>query len=281
MKNKRSTLLLLYLIFLVSTSFGQGAGKYGGKYVNPFGVYSVTAGIGIAYYMGDLRDAIDMKHLGMGPSLSIGGLYRVTEHFSARGELRFYQVSADQKYSRNADNNLSFRTRNPDINLGIQADLFSFNSQSPVNPYLFAGVGFTFLNPKASYQGSWYSLAPLTTEGEKYNRLPLVFTGGIGVSAKYSEKLSFGLELCNNFVQSDYLDDVSTFYPNPDVLPSDLARALSDRSPEIGLPARLVGGVRGGPKVKDSYLFLQVRATYLIGNRMRALERKRLRCLKL
>lgn len=269
--------LFIFILF-INQSYAQGPNKFGGKYVNPFGVYSLTAGIGVAYYMGDLRDGVDMKHLGLGPSLSIGGLYRVTEHFSARGEIRFYQVSADQKYSKNFENNLSFRTRNPDINLGIQADLFSFNNHAFINPYLFAGVGFTFLNPKAKLDGSWYSLPPLTTEGAKYNRLPLVFTGGLGVLVKSTERLSFGLEICNNFLQSDYLDDVSTFYPNPDLLPSDLAKQLSDRSPELGLPNRQVGGVRGGPKVKDSYLFFQIRANYLIGNRKQALERKRLRC---
>ncbi len=272
---------LFILILLVNQSFAQGPGKFGSRYVKPFGIYSLNAGVGVAYYMGDLSDGVNMKHLGLGAALSIGGLYRVTEHFSARGEIRFYQVSADQQYSKNFENNLSFRTRNPDINLGIQADLFSFNNRTPINPYLFAGIGFTFLNSKANYDGSWYSLPPLITEGVKYNRLPLVFTAGMGVSVKYNDRLSFGLELCNNFVQSDYLDDVSTFYPNPNLLPSSLAKQLSDRSPEIGLPARQVGGIRGGPAVKDSYLFFQIRANYLIGNRMQARERKRLRCPKI
>jgi hypothetical protein len=108
----------------------------------------------------------------------------------------------------------------------------------------------------------------------------LVFTGGIGVSFKTTQRLSLGVELCNNFVNSDYLDDVSTVYPNPDQLPSDLARRLSDRAPEIGEQARQPGWSRGSAKSKDSYLFLQVRATYLIGNRMQAIERRKTRCPK-
>jgi hypothetical protein len=207
-------------------------------------------------------------------------LYRLTEHVSARGELRFYQVSGDQKYSKNYQNNLSFKTFNPDINLGLQADLFAYNRQAPINPYLFGGVGVTHLNPKAKLDGTWYSLAPLTTEGVKYKRLPLVFTAGIGVSIKTTQKLSLGLELCNNFVNSDYLDDVSTVYPNPDQLPSDIARLLSDRSYEIGEPLRQPGWSRGSAKSKDSYLFFQVRATYLIGNRAQNIERRKTRCPK-
>ncbi|WP_035361612.1 outer membrane beta-barrel protein [Dyadobacter alkalitolerans] len=277
---KYHVLNALILVFSFLTAQDAAAQNRSGKYINPFGVMSVTAGVGVAYYMGDLSDGVNMKHLGLGPSISVGGLYRLTEHLSARGELRFYKVSADQKYSKNAQNNLSFKTFNPDINLGIQAELFSFNSQPRVNPYLFGGLGFTLLNPKARIDGEWVNLAPLTTEGVKYKRLPLVFTAGIGVSLKTTERLNLGLELCNNFVNSDYLDDVSTVYPNPDQLPSDLARRLSDRSPEIGLEPRQPGWNRGSAKSKDSYLFLQVRGTYSIGNRMQAKERRKTRCPK-
>ncbi|MCF2500348.1 outer membrane beta-barrel protein [Dyadobacter chenhuakuii] len=277
---KYAVLNALILVFSFLTAQEAAAQNRSGKYINPFGVMSVTAGVGVAYYMGDLSDGVNMKHLGLGPSLSVGGLYRLTEHVSARGELRFYKVSADQKYSKNAQNNLSFKTFNPDISLGVQAELFSFNGQPRVNPYLFGGLGFTLLNPKAKIDGEWVNLAPLTTEGVKYKRLPLVFTAGIGVSIKTTERLSLGMELCNNFVNSDYLDDVSTVYPNPDQLPSDLARRLSDRSPEIGLDPRQPGWNRGSAKNKDSYLFLQVRGTYSIGNRMQAKERRKTRCPK-
>ncbi|QRR04232.1 porin family protein [Dyadobacter sandarakinus] len=278
---KRNYTLLWALLMLSGVNVSaQKRNLSGHKYINPFGVLSLTGGLGIAYYTGDLRDGVNMKHLGLGPSISLGALYRLTEHVSARGELRFYQVSADQKYSKNYQNNLSFRTRNPDLNIGIQAELFSFNNQPKVNPYLFGGLGFTLLNPKAKLDNQWYKLAPLRTEGVKYSRLPLVFTAGIGVSVKTTNRLSLGAELCNNFVNSDYLDDVSTVYPNPDLLPGDLARRLSDRAPEIGEQPRQPGWNRGSAKNKDSYLFLQMRATYLIGNRQQALERKKTRCPK-
>lgn len=278
---RRYTLSVALLFILCQQlAFGQGRSRFGNRYTNPFGVLSVTAGVGVAYYMGDLNDGVNMKHLGLGPSISLGALYRLTEHVSARGELRFYQVSGDQKYSKNFQNNLSFKTFNPDFNVGLQADLFAFNRQAPVNPYLFGAVGVTHLNPKAKLDGTWYSLAPLMTEGLKYKRLPLVFTAGIGVSFKTTQRLSLGVELCNNFVNSDYLDDVSTVYPSPDQLPSDLARRLSDRAPEIGEQARQPGWNRGSATNKDSYLFLQVRATYLIGNRAQNIERRKTRCPK-
>lgn len=271
---------LVLLVIISQPGWTQGRSKFGNRYIPPFGVVSLTGGVGVAYYMGDLRDGVDMAHLGLGPSVSIGALYRLTENVSARGEVRLYQVSADQKYSRNYQNNLSFRTLNPDLNLGLQVDLFSFSRQARINPYLFGGAGVTYMSPKAKLNGDWHSLAPLTTEAVSYSRLPLVFTGGIGVSMQARDRLSIGLELCNNWVKSDYLDDVSSVYPNPDVLPSDLARQLSDRRSEIGLDPAAIGAPRGSAKVKDSYLFLQIRATYLIGNRLQAIERRKTRCPK-
>jgi hypothetical protein len=279
---RRAFVFFIVVVCVLVCTFQSHAqrSRFGTKYVPPFGVVSIIGGVGVAYYTGELSDGVNMKHLGLGPSLSLGGLYRLTENVSARAEVRFYQVSQDQQFSKKFEKNLSFRTRNPDISLGIQADLFSFNRKARVNPYLFGGIGVTYLTPKAKLDGEWHSLAPLTTEGISYNRVPLVITGGIGVTVSVTDRLGLGLELCNNFLRSDYLDDVSTFYPNPDALPSDLARRLSDRSSEIGQPAQQPGWIRGNPKSNDAYLFFQFRATYLIGNRMQAIERRKTKCPK-
>ena len=248
--------------------------------IPPQGAITLIGGVGVAYYMGDLVDGVDFAHLGLGPNLALGGMYRLTEHVSVRSELRYYQVKGSQQYSRNAKNNLSFRTRNPDFYVGAQGDLFAFSRQARANPYLFAGVGTTFLNPKANLEGTWYSLPPLTTEGVKYSRAPLLVVAGIGVTYHLTDRWGLGLELCNNFLNSDYLDDVSGFYPDPDALPNDLARRLSDRSPEIGQPANQPGFQRGNPKVKDSYVFLSVKAQYLLTTRYFAQQRKKTRCPK-
>ncbi|TDB64133.1 outer membrane beta-barrel protein [Arundinibacter roseus] len=252
-----------------------------GSHIPARGVISLTGGAGVAYYMGDLIDGVDFDNLGLGPSISLGALYRMSEHLSLRSEVRWYQVQADQKFSRNFVNNLSFRTRNPDFYIGGQADLFSFSRQAPVNPYFMAGVGFTYLSPKANLNGEWISLAPLTTEAVKYSRTPLLVMAGIGVAFKLTDRWGLGVELCNNFLNSDYLDDVSSFYPQPDALPNDLARQLSDRSPEIGEPARQPGWQRGNPGVKDTYIFMSLKANYLLTTRFLAQQRKKTRCPRL
>ncbi len=244
------------------------------------GLITIIGGAGVAYYQGDLSDGVDFAHLGLGPNLALGGMYRLSEHVSLRSELRYYQVQADQKNSRNYFNNLSFRTRNPDFYVGAQGDLFAFSRQAQINPYLFGGVGTTFLNPKAQLDGTWYSLPPLTTEGVKYSRTPLLIVAGLGATYRLTDRWGLGLELCNNFLNSDYLDDASDVYPQPDQLPSDLARQLSDRSPEIGEAPRQPGFIRGNPEVKDSYIFLSVKAQYVLATRFFAQQRKKMKCPK-
>lgn len=272
--------IFVCLVFFISSVVVKAQTPSGRRYMPPKGVFSLTGGAGVAYYMGELRSG-GIKHPGLGPSVSVGALYRLTEHFSARAEVRFYGVSADQKYLTNNYQNLSFRTRNPDLNLGIQADLFEYNRHAKVNPYLLGGLGLTYLTPKAKLDGQWISLAPLQTEGVKYNRLPLVFMLGAGFSTQITERWSVGMELVNNFVNSDYLDDVSTVYPDPATLSSNLARRLSDRSAEIGGTPQEEGWHRGRPARKDMYLFLQVRVNYLIGTKKEAHERKAVRCPRL
>lgn len=258
-------------------AYAQNRSKYNGRYVAPFGVMSVTGGVGVAYYMGDLNKKVDTKNLGLGLAISVGGMYRLTEKLSARGEFRFYQVSGGPV----PITNLSFRTRNPELNLGIQADLFDFNEHKIINPYLYGGLGLTYLNPQAKQNGTWHKLPQYQTEGIKYNRIPLVITGGIGVSIQAFERLKIGLELNNTYSTSDYLDDVSGVFPQVDKLPSLEAQQLSDRTWEVpGLTKQEPGWHRGTTKINDMYLFFQLRATYLIGNRMQAKERKKTRCPK-
>lgn len=273
--------LTILLAFLSSFCYAQQKKVFiSSKPLPSSGILSANGGLGVAYYTGDLSDGINMSHLGLGPMLEAGLQYRLADHFSIRGGVRLYQVSAEQKHSRNFSGNLSFRTTNPDLYIAGQADLIAFTREPRFNPYLFAGVGFTHLNPKAKLDNQWHPLAPLTTEGITYNRIPLIITAGLGVRYRVNDRWSGGLEITNNFAQTDYLDDVSTYYPDPAQLPNDLSRRLSDRSPEIGLPAQEPGHIRGNPGQKDSYLYFNLTVQRVIWTKQMAKERKATRITK-
>lgn len=251
--------------------------------VPAFGIVKLSFGGGLSYYMGDMRAKTDLRFIQ--PHLAIALNYRLTERLSARGEVDLYRISGKQAGGPIWYNNLSFRSDNPAGYLALQIDAFRNSDDRFLKPYLFGGLGITGINPKTKYEGKWQSLPPLMTEGVSYNRSARIGIIGFGVSWKYDERWSFAAELSDNFANSDYLDDVSTVYPDPAGM-SELALKLSDRRPEldpatlpVGFAARNEpGNQRGNPKVKDSYGFLSIRAGYIIGTQAKRIERRKLRC---
>lgn len=240
---------------------------------DPYGQINVFAGGGIAYYMGDISSNFGSGNLGLGPAFLLGGSYRFTERLSAVGQLRLYKVSGDSQYTNHPEKNLSFKTTNPDLSLALQADLFPYTSRPRVNPHAQLGLGFTYLSPKADWQGTTYSLPQFQTEGNKYWRLPLYITGGIGATVRITRNWSAGIDLSGNFVLSDYLDDVSTNYPEFDQLASNLAFDLSYRGTD-----QQPGYIRGNPKSKDIYVILAAKVIYSLPNKKYAKERKATKC---
>ena len=76
------------------------------------------------------------------------------------------------------------------------------------------------------------------------------------------------VELSARQMFNDYLDDVSTTYPNMIELAmrrGEIAPLLSDRSGELGEPIGAVGRQRGVSGDKDSYYSLRIGVVYYIG----------------
>ncbi|GAB5539359.1 MAG: hypothetical protein Salg2KO_14620 [Salibacteraceae bacterium] len=151
--------------------------------------------------------------------------------------------------------------------------------------YVFAGFGGFLNNPKAQYQGEWYSLRPLKTEGQEspYSAVSAVIPVGFGFYYTFSRVHRFGLSGSWRYTFTDYIDDVSDSYPDPNALESDEARALSNRTPEVEnhpLAADLAefyveGGVRGNPNARDSYLMLTANYSYVIRGKSKSFGRRR------
>jgi hypothetical protein len=268
----RYTLLLLAFS---CCSFGQNnIGFY--KNVQPSGILKAGVGVGLSFYGGDLQEGINPKHIRYNMCMSAS--YRLTNHFSVRGELRHLRLSGSHEGTRVWYNNLSFRSDNFDLMLAGQLDLKPFSRHPFMNPYLIVGAGGIYFNPKAYYKGSWVELRPLLTEANPYSRLAAVGMAGLGISFNINSRWSVGAEMTQSFSSSDYLDDVSNKYPDLSAM-SELARALSDRRPEIGQLPNATGNIRGNPNNTDWYGLLTIRAEYLISSRLGRLERRKLKCL--
>ncbi|WP_266368386.1 hypothetical protein [Tellurirhabdus rosea] len=237
---------------------------------------SVHAGLGVANYSGDLNENTARYSR---PAVSLGVNYQILPHVAARGEFRIYQLFGSQVGTPNFTNNLSFRSTNPDAWLGVELSALPANRPAGFNAGLYTGIGLTHLSPKAPSQNGWVLLPPLRTEGVSYTQVAGVVPFGLVLTYRFSPKYALQADLSYTYSLSDYLDDVSTVYPDPDLLPSSLARALSDRRPELGLSPNQPGFPRGNPNSSDSYILAQLKLKrYLtLTNRQ---YRRSLRCLK-
>ncbi len=146
-----------------------------------------------------------------------------------------------------------------------------------IRPYGVIGVGIYHFNPQGSLSDAngnktWYYLKPLHTEGQGFAEYPdrkeysltqINIPMGGGFKYYVSERITISLELLLRKSLTDYIDDVSTNYINPDLFDKYLspqnaiiARKISDKVYGIVTPSvsrNIPGSQRGNPNQNDSY----------------------------
>jgi hypothetical protein len=175
-------------------------------------------------------------------------------------------------------------------NLSFRSEILEFNGLIEYNlkrltpgkngrawaPFVFAGIAVYRFNPKAEYNDEWVELQPLCTEGqgttkynerEKYALTQVSIPLGAGLKFQVSPKWTLGLEAGLRVTFTDYLDDVSMTYIEPELLLGaygPLSPVMADRSPEVnqGEPAFAPGDKRGESNNKDMYIMGGVTISY-------------------
>lgn len=238
-----------------------------------YGIMRVTAGTGTSTYYGDLCESGDC--LRARPQFNVGFNYRFTGRIAVRGEFAYNRLYSSDVGGKNARRNLSFRSGNPELHVAGVFDIFQYtkfyNQRQLVRPYVFAGIGLTYISPHAELNGKWYSLAPLQTEGIGYRRLIPVIPYGGGVTFRVNPYLDFSVEVGYRFTFSDYIDDVSTTFVRNSSL-STIGAALADRSAEVGVkPWNTTDGKtwaeghkRGNPNNNDGYVNVGFKLEYTL-----------------
>ena len=195
------------------------------------------------------------------------------------------QPSAKDRYQRN----LHFQSTISELALLVEFFPFSLlnkESYPLIAPYLIGGIGFFKFNPQAELGGQWINLHPLHTEGQgfseysdkaEYRLTQVEFPIGFGLRYELSALWNLRLELIYRFLNTDYLDDVSTKYINPASFHANLhpiqamnAQMLADRSYELQ-PAlyRSDGDIRGNPEKKDGYFSCSLQVGFTINRKRR------------
>jgi hypothetical protein len=135
-----------------------------------------------------------------------------------------------------------------------------------VQTYLFGGLAGIFFNPQGPYNGAWYNLQPLGTEGQgingkrKYSRFTGVVPAGIGFRYGLTRKYTLGLEFGIRKTFTDYLDDTHGFYyDNSKIVDANgaIAGYFADPSSRTNPGWTTTGEVRGLPR-NDTYMFMTV-----------------------
>lgn len=223
----------------------------------------VGAYLGTSNYIGDLSEQqISNENY----HSVLGVFYRVnaTKRLSLKTSFAKGTISGSDKFARTAasrQRNLSFRSEIIELAMTGEVNLSNYNIRDNKTgvPYFFAGIALARFNPQAQMRGAWYDLQPLRTEGKKYSRNTLAVPFGLGMKFNVSYKLNVGLEFGARRTFTDFLDDVSTYYPDVEDMRSHapLTASLSYRTPELtgefgGNP---VGTHRGDSGNNDWYLF--------------------------
>lgn len=239
--------------------------------------YEVGGMIGATNYYGDINPDFSLK--GLGYSVCAIGRYNFNTRTSVRldvGAGRFLGKDSFSENNYQKSRNLSFRTDFLDASLGFEFNFFPLvhgSRDKYFTPYVFGGLAFAYYNPRAELDGTWYALRSLGTEGQnktsEYARVTAGMTYGLGFKVDFTYEWSLNIEFSVRQMGSDYLDDVSTVYPNMVELAArrgDIAVQLSDRSGELGIdPIGEPGWQRGVDNNKDGYYSLRIGAVYYIG----------------
>ncbi|PHK99477.1 hypothetical protein CGL56_07680 [Neolewinella marina] len=242
----------------------------------------LEAGIwaGTAYYLGDLNTEFRFNR----PNLALGvaGRYNFNHRLAARASLNYGRVEARDSDSQNTferERNLSFYSDVYDITGQFEFNFLPYYHGSPeyfFTPYAFVGFSVFGYNPKAiSDGGKVVNLQPLGTEGqaqgEEYSRLSAALAYGVGIRWDLTYELSMDVNLSMRNTLTDYLDDVSTTYPDLQRLKArrgDLSYVMSDRSNPLpggeNVPRDFTQ--RGDDSLNDHYLFLGVGINYYFGD---------------
>ncbi|WP_375447531.1 outer membrane beta-barrel protein [uncultured Fibrella sp.] len=203
-------------------------------------------------YNGDLSERYNFSHLELGWAIEGHARYRFKEQWCVSGQVGAYHIRADQQYTRNKANYLSFASTNFVATVGLQWDVRDIDYNQLNIPYVLAGAGITNLAPTTVLKGITYSLPAFKTEGVAYARWVGQIHYGLGMPVTLTPATQLRIEGRYTHVFSDYLDDVSAQYVDK-ATASIIEQSLADRRIAEGLPSNSVGATRGNGSKNDGY----------------------------
>lgn len=292
---KKELLIILFMMPLLVT-----AQRYSDKWKAYR--YEFDLGIGVSNFLGDLGGAnqigthfardLELSQTRFGAS--VGMRYKLSQRIALHPHITYGKVAGDDKLTEEF-----FRNHR---NLNFRSNIFEFNTNFEFfflkeqighryklrgvhgargyefAGYLFAGLGVFHFNPQGEYEGNWYDLQPLGTEGQglvpsrkKYSLNQLCIPMGFGIKYSVDRRWGISLEYGLRYTFTDYIDDVSKTYYDRDALNAYhgyIAAVLSDKSTPYytnnNPETNNTGEQRGDPTHRDAYMFAIISVNYKI-----------------
>lgn len=265
----------IFVSLILGITCIQAQGQFIDRYIR-LGISAGAMG-----YMGDLGNSFPTGRYNLG----FGGYasYRLSPMFALRGSVLRGKISAfdsDSDALLKQARNLSFRSDITEFSVQGVFDFF-FTSRSYVyrpraTPYVFTGVSVFSFKPQAPIRGTWLDLQPLGTEGQylkdpgveypdPYKLVQIAVPMGMGIRIELADEADLEIECGLRKTFTDYLDDVSGYYPNLRKLKKQdpVAFELSDRSLPVIIEGR-DSEPRGQPAQKDWYVYTVVSFSFII-----------------
>lgn len=245
------------------------------------GVFSQSNEIGVTggvmYYLGDLNPIKQFKF----SSPAVGLMYRhnfVDHHFCIRGNIIGGYIYADDAKSGNGyqiTRNLRFRSLVIEGSVQGELNFFQFepgnHKKKNITPFIFGGVGAFYFNPYVTTSSGTTYLAPLNTEGQgsipgrkQYLPVNACFPFGIGLKWNPWKGATLMLEWGMRATLTDYLDDVSTRYADPNIVSVNGKEAVILADQSLNVSVDNTDRQRGFAKNKDWYSYVGFYLTFRI-----------------
>jgi hypothetical protein len=274
----------LYVILWYCCSFGC---------VAAYGQTEMMFSAGSSHFLGDLggkpfrgtNDISDINIASTRWALGISNRYILSRQIALRSGIIVGKVSGDDQYTKNPER----RSRNahffsPIVEGNIIME-FYLNKSGRKNirccggPFVFAGMGMFYFEPKTTWNGQVVPLRRLGTEGQyyrddlhPYKNYSFSIPFGLGYRIPLRNGSFLGFELNTRKTFTDYIDDVSSTYPDKGKLLQSngkMAVALSDRSNSTIPGFSDPGAIRGNPNNNDTYFFLFITYSHPIAETTR------------
>ncbi len=203
--------------------------------------YELGVRTGVVNYFGDLNTDYNFSNAGF--TFGILARRNINERISFTGAIDYARISASDANSNNyfqRTRNLSFKSNVFDFNATMEFNFFPYfhgSDEHYYTPYLFGGLAFVKFNPKAELNGESYALRSMGTEGQQNGQEYALYSGafvyGMGFKWDINRDWSINVSVSGRNLFTDYIDDVSTEYPDFFSLSArrgNIAVELSDRS---------------------------------------------------